>query len=444
MIYLSQILGRPVLDSVGQPMGKIADLAVTIEEPFGGDFPPVTLVLVRAGGVLLRVRWELIADLNAEGKGSACLLDTPRAHLTVGAEKGGEIFLKRDVLDHQIIDMSSNRLVRVNDVFLVPDKDGKRSLRAAGVDISFRGLLRRVGAEEVFVKLARRFKAPISRRHIPWNEVEVLSTESGGRIQLKVPVEKLSRKHPSDLAAIVHQMNPAERTELFEKLDAETAAEALEEMDDEIAADILEEMTPEVAADIIEEMDPDEAADVLGEVESDEATEAILQHIDDPEEAADIKHLLSYDEGTAGALMTTDVVAMRREMSVAEALEKLRAEQPEPSSLHYLHLEDEEGKLVGVISLAEAVLCDPQTPLGELLESLDRSEIITVDPETDAEECARLIAKYDLLSLPVLDLHRGLLGVVTVDDVLDVIAPEEWRAKPQRAFSKDVSAMELE
>src|SRR5690606_8995114 len=106
MTYLSHLLGKRVLDSVGQPLGVIADLAVTVEEPFGGDFPPVTLVLVRAGKVLLRLRWELIADLNEAGHGSAVLLDTPRAHLTVGAEKGGEIFLRRDVLDKQIIDMS--------------------------------------------------------------------------------------------------------------------------------------------------------------------------------------------------------------------------------------------------------------------------------------------------------------------------------------------------
>jgi magnesium transporter len=436
MIYLSQILGKPVLDSVGQPLGKIADLAITIEEPFGGDFPPVTLVLVRAGGVLLRVRWELIADLNAGGKGSACLLDTPRAHLTVGAEKGGEIFLKRDVLDHQIIDMSSNRLVRVNDVFLVQGDDNK-SLRAAGVDASFRGLLRRVGAEDVFVKAARRFNAPISRRHIPWNEVEVLSTESGGRIQLKVPVEKLSRKHPTDLAAIVHQMNPAERTELFEQLDNETAAETLEEMDDEIAADILEEMEPEDAADIIEEMDPDEAADILSEVESDEATDAILQHLEDPEEAADIKHLLSYDEGTAGALMTTDVARVRRETTIRQAIEQLREESPEPSTLHYLHVEDDEEKLVGLVSLAEAVLASPDTSFETLLEDLERDELISVDPQTDAGECARLIAKYDLLSLPVTDLHGQLLGIVTVDDVLDVIAPEEWKSKMPRVFARE-------
>jgi CBS domain-containing protein/sporulation protein YlmC with PRC-barrel domain len=438
MIYLSQILGKPVRDSVGQPLGKIADLAITIEEPFGGDFPPVTLVLVRAGGVLLRLRWELIADLNEGGKGSAALLDTPRAHLTVGAEKGGEIFLKRDVLDKQIIDMSSNRLVRVNDVFLVQDEKDN-TIRAAGVDVSFRGLLRRVGGEDIFMRAARRAGVSVSRRHIPWNEVEVLSTESGGRIQLKVPVEKLSRKHPTDLAAIVHQMNPAERTELFEQLDTETAAETLEEMDDEIAADILEEMEPEDAADIIEEMDPDEAADVLGEVESDEATEAILQHIEDPEEAADIKHLLSYDEGTAGALMTTDVACVQREMTVAQALDKLRSDPPEPSALHYIHVEDIDEKLVGVISLAEAVLASPDTSFDQLLEALDRDEPISVDPETDAYECARLIAKYDLLSLPVVDLHGALLGMVTVDDVLDVLAPDEWKSKSSGAQAQNVA-----
>src|SRR5688500_17780889 len=99
MPYLSQILGKRVLDSVGQPMGRIMDLAITVEEPFGGDFPPVTLVLVRAGGVHLRIRWELIADFDTTGRGSFCLLDKPRAHITVGQEKGGEIFLRHDVLD---------------------------------------------------------------------------------------------------------------------------------------------------------------------------------------------------------------------------------------------------------------------------------------------------------------------------------------------------------
>ena len=422
MTYLSQLLGKRVFDSVGQPIGVIADMAITVEEPIGGDFPPVTLVLVRAGNALLRLRWELSADLNAGGHGSAALLDSPRAHLTIGAEKGGEIFLRRDVLDKQIIDMSSNRLVRVNDIFLVDDNG---QLRAAGVDVSFRGLVRRIRMEAPITKLAKKLKLPISRRHIPWNEVEVLQTETGGRIQLKVPVEKLSRKHPTDLAAIVQQMDPAERAELFEQLDTETAAEALEELDDKIAADILEEMEPELAADIIEEMDPDEAADVLGEVESNEATEAILQHLDDPEDAADIKHLLSYEEGTAGALMTTDVALVRREMTISEAFTELRANPPEATSLHYLHIEDNNKKLVGVVSLAEAVLAAPSTRFSDL----ELDELIAVDPETEAEECGRLIAKYDLLSLPVTDLHGHLLGIVTVDDVLDLLAPEEWTSR---------------
>lgn len=434
-MYLSNILGKRVLDSVGQPMGRVDDLAVTVEEPFGGEFPPVTLVLVRAGGVLLRLRWELIKNLNSEGRGSAALLDLPRAHLTVGQEKGGEIFLRRDVLDKQIIDMSSNRMVRVNDIFLVDDG---QSLRVAGVDASLRGLLRRINAEDFVVGMAKRLKIPMTRRQIPWNEVEVLRSENGGRIQLKVPIDKLSRKHPTDLAAIVHQMDPAERTELFEKLDVETAAGTLEELDDRIAADILEEMEPGEAADIIEEMDPDEAADVLGEVDSQETTDEILSRMDDPEEAAGIKHLLSYAEGTAGALMTTDVAVVQLEMTVAQALQKLRSEPTEPSTLYYLHVEDDDNKLIGVVSLAQSVLADPQTRFDEM----KMRDVVSVEPQTDADECARLIAKYDLLSLPVVDLHGQLLGIVTVDDVLDVIAPDEWQARIPRAFAEPKHMME--
>ena len=427
MTYLSHLLGKRVMDSVGQPLGTIADLAITLDDSFGGDFPRVTVVMVRAGGVLLRLRWELISDLNANGRGSAALLDSPRAHITVGAEKKDEFFLRRDVLDKQIIDMSNNRVVRVNDIFLV--EDGKE-LRAAGVDVSFRGILRRVRMEDSVALAAKRFNVPMAKRHIPWNEVEVLRAENGGRIQLKVPIEKLSRKHPTDLAAIVHQMNPAERTELFEQLDNETAAETLEELDDEIAADILEDMEPHAAADIIEEMEPDEAADVLSEVESDEAADAILGHMDDPEDAADIKHLLSYVEGTAGALMTTETTKVRGEMTVREAFEMLREQQPEPGTLHYLHVEDDDEKLLGVISLAQTVLAAPETRFDEM----KMEELVSVEPDADAEECARLIAKYDLLSLPVVDLNGKLLGMVTVDDVLDVIAPKEWSEMFPRAY----------
>ncbi len=430
MAYLSQILRKRVLDSVGQPIGRIEDLAITVEEPFGGEFPPVTLVLVRAGSTVLRLRWELISDLNAVG-GNVCLLDEPRARLTIGQEKEGEVYLKRDVLDKQILDIANYRVVRVNDIYLQEDGD---QLRAAGVDVSFRGLLRRIRLENRLVTITRKLGAPMHRQHIPWNQVEVMRTESGGKIQLKVPTDKLSKLHPTDLAAIVHQMSPVERQEVFEQLDVETAATTLEEMDDELAADIVESLPNERAADIIEEMDPDEAADVLGEMDSPEETQAILGLMDDPEEAADIQHLLSYEEGTAGALMTTNVVEIPRDLTTDRVLERLRAEQPDPSALHYLYVHDENEKLVGVISLAEIALAAPHTPLSEIMHK--NEEIVSVGPQADAEECARLIAKYDLLSLPVLDLHGSLLGAVTVDDVLDVIAPDEWKAHIPRVFAR--------
>jgi magnesium transporter len=163
-----------------------------------------------------------------------------------------------------------------------------------------------------------------------------------------------------------------------------------------------------------------------------------LQLMDDPEEAADIKHLLSYEEGTAGALMTTDVVMVRRDMTVESVFEKLRSEQPDPDSLHYLYVEDDEGKLVGIVSLAEIAVAPTGTVLDSIVQDEDE-EFVTVEPETEAQECARLIAKYDLLSLPVVDLHGQLLGAVTVDDVLDVIAPDEWKSQIPRVFARNAS-----
>lgn len=431
MAYLSQILGKRVLDSVGQPMGKIVDLAITIEEPFGGEFPPVTLVLVKAGSAILRLRWELISDLNAEG-GNACLLDSPRAKLSIGQEKEGEVYLRRDVLDKQIRDTTYNRLVRVNDVYL--QEEGE-TLRAAGVDVSFRGLLRRIRLEDKVVPFSRKLGASMLRQHIPWNQVDVMRTESGGQIQLKVPIEKLSKMHPTDLAAYVHQLNSVERVEVIEQLDDETAATTLEELDDEVAADIIESLPNERAADIIEEMDPDEVADVLSEMDSEEEAEAILNLMDDPEEAAEIKHLLTYEEGTAGALMTSDVFEVSRDLSVHRVLERLRDEQPDPNTLHYLYVTDDDEKLVGVVSLGEIAVAQPEANVRDLM----HENLITVSGEAEADECARLIAKYDLLALPVVDLNGALLGAVTVDDVLDIIAHDDWKNQMPRVFAKPMS-----
>ena len=419
MPYLSHILGQRVVDSVDATVGRIVDLAITIEEPFGGEFPPVTLLVIRAGSTNLRLRSESIADWSAIERGNAVLLDSPRARLTVGAEKTGEVYLKRDVLDKQILDISQARMVRVNDVFLTEDGP---VLRAAGVDVSLRGLLRRVRLETPASGVAKRFHIPLPRQNIPWNQVEVMHGEDGGKIISKVPTDKLSRLHPTDLANIVTQMTPSQRAELIEQLDDETIAMALEETDDELAADIIEELDIERAADIIEEMDPDEAADVLGEMDSSEAADAILNRFEDAEDAADIKHLLSYEEGTAGALMNSDVITLPVEMTCAQAFQRLRDEEATPDTVFNLYLENAHEKIVGVVSLADAILAAPATLLTDLVED----ELITVQPDAPASECARLIAKYDLLSLPVLDINGAMLGLITVDDILDEFVPEEW------------------
>ena len=419
MPYLSHILGQRVVDSVDATVGRIVDLAITIEEPFGGEFPPVTLLVIRAGSTNLRLRSESIADWSAIERGNAVLLDSPRARLTVGAEKTGEVYLRRDILDKQILAISQARLVRVNDVFLTEDGP---VLRAAGVDVSLRGLLRRIRLETPAAKIARQFHIPLPRQTIPWNQVEVMRGEDGGQIISKVPTDKLSKLHPTDLAQIVTQMTPHERAELIENLDDETLAQTLEETDDELAADIIEEMDIERAADVIEEMDPDEAADVLAEMDDKSAAHAILEKFEDAEDAADIKHLLSFEEGTAGALMNSDVITLPQKMTCAQGIQKLREEEATPHTAFNLYLENAEGRVVGVVSLPEAVLAAPATPLMDLVED----ELITVEADADAAECARLIAKYDLLSLPVTDENGAMLGLITVDDIMDEVVPEEW------------------
>jgi magnesium transporter len=170
-------------------------------------------------------------------------------------------------------------------------------------------------------------------------------------------------------------------------------------------------------------------------MDSEEEAAAILDLMDDPEEAAEIKHLLSYEEGTAGALMTSDVFEVSRDLTVGRVLERLRNEQPDPSTLHYLYMTDDDEKLVGVVSLGEIAVAQPETVVRDLM----HENLISVEGEIEADECARLIAKYDLLALPVVDLNGALLGAVTVDDVLDIIAHDDWKNQMPRVFAKPMS-----
>ncbi len=238
----------------------------------------------------------------------------------------------------------------------------------------------------------------------------------------------LERDDLAGAAAIIEALRPADQAELFSELDDEDqvallpqlnpadSADILEEMDEEEAAELVASLPTETVIRIVDEMEPDEAADLLGDISPDQA-QAVLAGLEDPDE---VRPLLIHPDDSAGGLMTSEFLALRRRMTAAEAIQTIRDWRPEAETPYYLFVVDGQRRLCGVVSLRQLIVADPTTPLEQIMDP----EVIHVQVGTDQEECARLMARYDLLALPVVDANNVLLGVVTIDDVVDVLEDE--------------------
>ena len=226
----------------------------------------------------------------------------------------------------------------------------------------------------------------------------------------------------------MEELNPSERAAILNGLEAETAVEVLTETDPEVQAGIIQMLEPEKASDLLEMMEPDEAADILGDLPHAKAQE-LLEEME-PTEAEDLAELLEHEGDTAGGLMTTAYVAVHPETRVNEALEKLRALADEVETIYYLYVTDPAGRLVGVVSLRELMLAQPEQPLYEIMVT----QAITVRPEASIREVAETLSKYNLVALPVVDEDGRLEGIVTVDDVLDDLIPMIWKRRAAKKY----------
>jgi magnesium transporter len=239
---------------------------------------------------------------------------------------------------------------------------------------------------------------------------------------------KLERDDLAGAAAIIEALRPPDKADLFTELDDKAqvallpelkpadSADILAEMDDEEAAELVAALSTDVLIRIVDEMEPDEAADLLGDIPPKQA-QAVLAGLEDPDE---IRPLLLHPDDSAGGLMTSEFLALRRRMTAAEAIQAIHTWKPDANSIYYLFVVDRHGRLCGVVSLRRLIVADPDTPIAEIMDL----DVISVQVGTDQEECARLMSRYDLLALPVVNADGVLLGVITIDDVVDVLEEE--------------------
>jgi len=413
-LFASEILRKPVLDPKGEELGRVKDIVIVRGEPL----PKVSALIIDRKKGMLKLPWS---DLNIFNK-RIISANIYSEVLQLYEHNEEDLLLVRDILDKQIVDANGAKVVRVNDVKL----EGLNTEAVLiAVDVGMRGILRRLGVERGGEDLMKLFKRHLPYNLISWNYIQPLQPKLT-TISLTVPRQMVSELHPADIAEIISQVSHKEGASFFKGLDVETAAEALSELEPETQVEIISGMEPDKAADIIEEMPPDEAADVLSDLPVDKAKE-ILESIE-KEEAEDIQELMSHEEDTAGGVMTNEFIAYPPEITVREAIEKFRKDAEEVETVYYLYIVDIDEKLLGVISLRELLLAHPDAKLSDIMET----KLKTVTPDTDEGEVAEIISKYNIVALPVVDAEGYMLGIATIDDVIDRILPPAAKRKRRK------------
>ena len=341
-------------------------------------------------------------------------------------QRPNEIRLKLDLMDRQIVDIDGRKVVRVNDLRL---DEVEGALHLVAVDVGPTGLLRRLGIEGPWRTIARGLHRDVPERYIDWEDVDPVERTIAS-VKLRVPHKGLAELHPADLATIIDQLSRSDRVGVITSLDDEAAADAIGEMEPETQVDILEDLEPERAADILEEMDPDEAADLVADL-SEETREEILGLME-KDEADEVQELMTYAEDTAGGIMTTEFVAVPASLTAAETIDRLRELEPNAETIYYVYVTDPEGRLVGVLSLRDLIVAKPNT----VISSFMYEEPVALRTDASEEDVTEVVARYNLLAVPVVDEEGRLEGIVTVDDAIDTLLPQPTKRRLPRLFGR--------
>jgi CBS domain-containing protein len=326
----------------------------------------------------------------------------------------GEVLLAADVLGRHLMDVVRGRIVQANDLVLAHSEDGWRLL---GVDRSPRAMLRR---------LVPRRGRPDLRKHaiLDWKDVQPFV----GHVptaRLLVPLQRLRRLHPAQIADLVEGASHAEGEEILDAVesDKELTADVFEELDAEHQVEFLRSMSNEEAAQVLERMAPDDAADLLGDLDQDRRKP--IFDLMPPQAQHKLRKLLQYHPSTAGGMMSPDYVWVIKGATAAEALEAVRIDDKAPHQLlNTVFVTDVDGKFIGSISTADLL----RTEAGRKVEELELADC-HVPTGADVTDVTLTMADYNLIALAVTDAAGNLLGAVSADDVIEAIVPEEWRAR---------------
>ena len=411
-IYLSSVIGRSVINSKGDQIGILRDLIMVP----GEVFPEVSHIVIKSRKGIKTLPWSEVTLFTHVVISTGSIKSM---HLTAYIPGEGDILVKRDILDKQIVDVDGAKVVRVNDIKL-----GKlnQKLCIFSVDIGFRGLLRRLGYERFGERFAHAIKRDIPHSEISWEYVQPLEANSS-KLALNIARNQMNEMHPADLADIIENIPIQNIRTLLNTIDAETTGDTIYELEADMRNVVISQLNDEQVTDILEEMELDEAADVLSDLPEDKAQE--LLEMMDQDDAEDIQELLEHEEDSAGGLMTPDYFRLSSQITVGQALDILKGCADEVETIYYGYIVDVDDQLEGVVSLKQLLMNPPETHITDIME--ENVKFVHVDSEP--EDMLETLTKYDLIAVPVLDLDERMAGIVTVDDVLAHYLPQIIKIK---------------
>ena len=405
-VRLSRLLKRPVADRGGESLGRLADVIVRLR---GTDYPLVTGLVAAVGGREIFVPIDQVSTFE----GDPLRLSSARLSLRHFERRDGEVLLRADVLGHRLIDVADARLVRAADLELARD-DGEWVV--ARVDTRRRS--RR--------PLVRPQNAPQTENDArDWHDFEWLIGHAGSAL-LRGPFARIRRLKPAQIADLLENASKEEETEILGRVraDPELEADVFEELDEDLATRLLGARTDAEIAGVLARMRADDAADAIAELPQ-PRRQPVLDLLPATQRAK-VLTLMGFNATSAGGLMGVDFVALPGRSTVAEALAQVRGQRElQPEALTSVHAVDRDGVLRGVARLVTLVQADPADRVIDVADT----DPVRVGADTDITDVAVLMTDYNLITIPVVDDARRLLGVITVDDVLEVAVPEDWRRR---------------
>lgn len=412
-LALTELLGATVYDPSGASSGRVREVTLAPQE----DRSKISSLIVKTKAGNRVLPFTAVSQINGGVRAT-----TAAGEWAVADGSEGLFLLERDLLDQQVIDVNGRKVVRVNDVDLqvetAKDKNGDRGhpvLRVHSVDVGARGAVRRLLRGVAPKNALQTLLGRIPPRSIPWNFIDVIETDPARRVKLKTSYEGLAKLHPADIADIVEDLAPDERQAVFQTLDEETAAEALEEVTPRVQKSIVESLDSSRAADIVEEMNPDAAADLLADLPQDRTEQILVQM--EPQAQQDVVELLEHREESAAGRMTTEFLALPVAATVQNAIDSMREFEGGVEAVSTIYLVDSHGTLSAAVPLARLVLAEASTPMLSLIQE----PLVFAREGAEELAVAELFDKYNLQTLPVVDEHHKLKGVITSDDVISML-----------------------